>query len=372
MESMKLDLQNSIKQGAEARVFLLPLNEVLPCFEKRGDHLQFKGEIQSDDTPKRKPTGTVRGELITDFSSILKDDVNKKQVIVKERFSKAYRNPILDARLTKKRVFQEGRALRKLTDHESNVPVPKAYGSNVKTGVLFMEYIEGESVKSYIDKFQYLLDFTHKTFGKIIQDDDTDDENELDNESGFEINDNKSKRIKKDDEKDIDVNDLLKDLNDIVNNNQVSKYHYFIRDNIEKFLPNEITYEIFVKYLLSLYEIFYKIGDYLGRIHANDMVHGDLTTSNIMIRDKINDQEKIMDRIVFIDFGLSYNTNIIEDKAVDMYVLERTLISSHHNSKFLFEILITGYLNTYKDIGKQIKNKFEQVRLRGRKRTEFG
>lgn len=59
------------------------------------------------------------------------------------------------------------------------------------------------------------------------------------------------------------------------------------------------------------------------------MVHGDLTTSNIMLRDGN------AGKIVMIDFGLSYISTLVEDKAVDLYVMERAFLSTHPNSENL-------------------------------------
>ena len=47
--------------------------------------------------------------------------------------------------------------------------------------------------------------------------------------------------------------------------------------------------------------------------------------------------------IVMIDFGLSYISTLVEDKAVDLYVMERAFLSTHPNSEQLFESLLEGY-----------------------------
>lgn len=65
------------------------------------------------------------------------------------------------------------------------------------------------------------------------------------------------------------------------------------------------------------------IGRSIGQIHAIDVIHGDLTTSNMLLRSSSPPS------IVLIDFGLSYVSTLIEDKAVDLYVLERALASTH-------------------------------------------
>jgi len=59
----------------------------------------------------------------------------------------------------------------------------------------------------------------------------------------------------------------------------------------------------------------------LGNSFGNlGVIHGDLTTSNMIYKD---------DQIYLIDFGLSYVKTSIEDRAVDLYVLERAFISTH-------------------------------------------
>lgn len=80
--------------------------------------------------------------------------------------------------------------------------------------------------------------------------------------------------------------------------------------------------------LLEILEIMDKIGQILAKMHDIDLIHGDLTTSNILITKSITEQSHIL---YFIDFGLSYQRNTIEDKAVDLYVLERAFLSSHPN-----------------------------------------
>jgi TP53 regulating kinase-like protein len=44
-----------------------------------------------------------------------------------------------------------------------------------------------------------------------------------------------------------------------------------------------------------------------------------------------------------IDFGLSYNSGLVEDKAVDLYVLERAFASTHPDSQILFSAVLDSY-----------------------------
>ncbi|AQK65403.1 Protein kinase superfamily protein [Zea mays] len=71
-----------------------------------------------------------------------------------------------------------------------------------------------------------------------------------------------------------------------------------------------------------LNDIATQIGNAIGKLHDGGLVHGDLTTSNMIIKNSNN-------QLVLIDFGLSFTSTIPEDKAVDLYVLERALISMH-------------------------------------------
>lgn len=95
------------------------------------------------------------------------------------------------------------------------------------------------------------------------------------------------------------------------------------------------------------------IANNIGLLHSGDCIHGDLTTSNMMLRQsKISLVDKpivVEDFIVdlgtlyMIDFGLSSVSSKIEDKAVDLYVLKRAFISTHPGSEPLFEKIIESY-----------------------------
>ncbi|KAI8801993.1 kinase-like domain-containing protein, partial [Cladochytrium replicatum] len=71
-----------------------------------------------------------------------------------------------------------------------------------------------------------------------------------------------------------------------------------------------------------------QIGKNIALMHNLDVIHGDLTTSNMMVRSTSNN-------LVIIDFGLSFVSTLQEDKAVDLYVLERALSSTHPGSEKL-------------------------------------
>lgn len=117
-------------------------------------------------------------------------------------------------------------------------------------------------------------------------------------------------------------------------------------------------------------EVCKNVGSLIAKLHINDMIHGDLTSSNIMLQGG-NDA-------YLIDFGLSSYSGLAEDKAVDLYVLERAIQSTHSVYADSYnQWLLEGYQEAHGD--KQTKKKYadvigrlEDVRLRGRKRSMLG
>jgi TP53 regulating kinase and related kinases len=102
-----------------------------------------------------------------------------------------------------------------------------------------------------------------------------------------------------------------------------------------------------------------EIGERVGKLHQNNLIHGDLTTSNM-----IKHQET--GRINLIDFGLSFFSDKIEDKAVDLFLLDRALCSTHYDKyPTIFEDVLKGYKEECPEAVDVLK-RFEEVKLRGR------
>uniref|UniRef100_A0A8C4J039 non-specific serine/threonine protein kinase n=1 Tax=Dromaius novaehollandiae TaxID=8790 RepID=A0A8C4J039_DRONO len=116
----------------------------------------------------------------------------------------------------------------------------------------------------------------------------------------------------------------------------------------------------------SLLPLAEKLGELLARMHDEDLIHGDLTTCNILLRPPV---EKL--DLVLIDFGLSFVSGLPEDKGVDLYVLEKAFLSTHPDTETVFETLLKTYAASSKKSGPVIK-KLDEVRLRGRKRSMVG
>ena len=127
-------------------------------------------------------------------------------------------------------------------------------------------------------------------------------------------------------------------------------------------------------------DILRKMGLVVAQIHQCGLVHGDLTASNFLVVKKKKDMEEKKEEnkqtkddnenviVVPIDFGLSSSSTSEEDRAVDLYVLERAIQSSHPN------IDINIFLDSYNEkmATDKIIKRLDQVRMRGRKRLAIG
>lgn len=110
-----------------------------------------------------------------------------------------------------------------------------------------------------------------------------------------------------------------------------------------------------------------KMGCVLAKMHNEDVIHGDLTTSNMLLKPERSGDLPLL----LIDFGLSFVSALPEDKAVDLYVLEKAFLSTHPNTETLFQKLLLSYTSASKKAPTVIK-KLDEVRLRGRKRSMVG
>src|SRR3989344_5679126 len=99
-------------------------------------------------------------------------------------------------------------------------------------------------------------------------------------------------------------------------------------------------------------EICKQIGTEVSSLHSQDIIHGDLTTSNMILKG---------DKLYFIDFGLGFFSTKDEDKAVDLHLLKQALESKHYKN---FEKLYKTILKNYKH--KDVLKRLEKVELRGR------
>ena len=108
-----------------------------------------------------------------------------------------------------------------------------------------------------------------------------------------------------------------------------------------------------------LKEIFLKTGEIMAKLHLNQIVHGDFTTSNIINTGK---------ELIVIDFGLSKKSPELEEHAIDMHLLLRSLESTHYNIvDCVRDYIIEGYGNIISvNYSKKVYERMLEIRRRGR------
>jgi len=98
-----------------------------------------------------------------------------------------------------------------------------------------------------------------------------------------------------------------------------------------------------------------ELGKKIAILHNNNIIHGDLTTSNMILKDQI----------YFIDFGLSFISHKTEHKAVDLHLLKQALDSKHYKvADKAFKAAITAYNKESND--KDVLERLNKVEERGR------
>jgi len=103
------------------------------------------------------------------------------------------------------------------------------------------------------------------------------------------------------------------------------------------------------------------IGKQVALLHNNNIIHGDLTTSNMILKDN---------KIYFIDFGLSFIDQKSEHKAVDLHLLRQALESKHYKHyESSFKALLEAYENISKN-HKEILDRLDKVEGRGRYKSK--
>ena len=103
-----------------------------------------------------------------------------------------------------------------------------------------------------------------------------------------------------------------------------------------------------------------QIGQLIGRLHRNRIIHGDLTTSN-MILSKTG-------KLFFIDFGLSEHSEELEKRGVDLLLMKRAFYSTHYSFAFeCFKAITEGYaVEMGKEACKNVIERVNKISKRGR------
>jgi Kae1-associated kinase Bud32 len=107
----------------------------------------------------------------------------------------------------------------------------------------------------------------------------------------------------------------------------------------------------------TLEKLCFEIGKEIGKLHTIGIVHGDLTTSNMILKD---------DMIYFIDFGLGEFSKRVEDRGVDLNLLQEAIKSTHFKIlDICWSNILKGYRQEYKLADKVIE-RIDEIEKRAR------
>ncbi|MDY6776520.1 MAG: KEOPS complex kinase/ATPase Bud32 [Candidatus Nanohaloarchaea archaeon] len=100
-----------------------------------------------------------------------------------------------------------------------------------------------------------------------------------------------------------------------------------------------------------------EVGDSVARLHGRSIIHGDLTTSNMILSDG---------KVYFIDFGLGFFSDRVEDRATDLHLLKEVLESTHTD---VSEEAMGEILESYREFSGdavEVLERYREIDERGR------
>ena len=115
---------------------------------------------------------------------------------------------------------------------------------------------------------------------------------------------------------------------------------------------------------LNLKKVCDQLGNSIARVHSAGIIHGDLTTSNMILSSKNN-------KVYLIDFGLGFHSSRVEDRAVDLHVLKEALQARHPS---IYEKAFSLIVDSYKKHSSQATQTLSQlarVEKRGRYKAQY-
>ena len=144
---------------------------------------------------------------------------------------------------------------------------------------------------------------------------------------------------------------------------------------VPKIIKSDDKQEIIMEYIEgkklsdNLEQLDYKkicklIGENIALMHNQDIIHSDLTTSNMIYVKEEN-------KVYFIDFGLAFHSHRIEDKAVDLHLLQQALEAKHFTIE---KECLKQILSQYERISKQGKEVIARIKIiesRGRYKDKY-
>ena len=102
------------------------------------------------------------------------------------------------------------------------------------------------------------------------------------------------------------------------------------------------------------------IGELIGQLHTHGIIHGDLTTSNMILTP--------YGKVVFVDFGLGEYSKELEIQGVDLHLMKRAFQSTHfRHAEECFNAVLGGYEKIVgEETAKNVLEKIREIERRGR------
>jgi TP53 regulating kinase-like protein len=103
-----------------------------------------------------------------------------------------------------------------------------------------------------------------------------------------------------------------------------------------------------------------KIGELIGKMHKRGVIHGDLTTSNMILSGE--------GKIFLVDFGLGEKNMELEARGVDLHLMKRALQSTHYQfAEECFRNVLKGYSAVLDgEAAEKVFEKIREIERRGR------
>ena len=126
---------------------------------------------------------------------------------------------------------------------------------------------------------------------------------------------------------------------------------------VMEFIEGERVKEILESERGGVEKLCCEIGRCVGKLHKSSIIHGDLTTSNMIVRDG---------KLHLIDFGLGEKSDEVERKGVDLHVLHEVLKAT--GKEYLFSSVLRGYGETCEG-SREVEKRIKEISKRGRYAT---